>query len=107
MNFVKSLRLKFFVFAVFIGLNVFAAPTNLFSYVLSHPTVAQMENSFPKKMTVHLVKVEEIAAYRCPNCFDFRLTYSGYNGKNPIKFSKVLQVRGTPDNQLEVSVLKP
>lgn len=90
-----------------VSTNIFAAPSSLYSFVLAHPTVTQMESSFPKKVSVQLMKIEQIATYRCPNCYDFRLTYSGFNGKKPLKFSKVLQIRGTPENTIEVSVLKP
>lgn len=85
----------------------FAAPASLYSYVLSHPTIAEMENTFPKKVSVQLVKIEQVATYRCPNCFDIRLTYSGLSGKKPLKFSKVIQTRGQIDNTIEVTVLKP
>lgn len=90
-----------------ITISSFAAPASLYSYVLSHSTIAEMESTFPKKISVQLIKVEEVATYRCPNCYDFRLTYAGQNGKKPLKFSKVLQVRGKVDNSVDVSVLKP
>lgn len=89
------------------GAASLAAPSSLYSFVLSHPTVLEMENSFPKKISVQLTKVEQIATYRCPSCFDFRLTYSGVSGKKPLKFSKVIQVRGNIDQSLDVTVLKP
>lgn len=99
-------KLSFSLFFMY-GVSSLAAPSSLYSFILSHPTVTEMENSFPKKMSVQLMKVEQIATYRCPSCFDFRLTYSGVSGKKPLKFSKVIQVRGNIDHSLDVSVLKP
>lgn len=92
---------------IFLSSFSYSAPASLYSFVLSHPAINEMENSFPKKVNVQLVKIEQVATYRCPSCYDFRLTYSGVSGKKPLKFSKVIQVRTNIDSTLEVSVLKP
>lgn len=104
---IKKLSLAYLVSIIFISISTTAAPASLFGYVLSHPSVTEIESSFPNKITAHLVKVEQIATYRCPNCFDFRLTYEGYTEKKPLKFVKIIQARGMPDNSVSVTVMKP
>lgn len=104
---IKKISFAYLISIIFISISATSAPASLFGYVLSHPAVTEIESSFPNKITAHLVKVEQIATYRCPNCFDFRLTYEGYTEKKPLKFVKIIQARGMPDNSVSVTVIKP
>lgn len=86
-----------------------AAPAKVIAGALSSSVVAEMEAQFPKNISVSLKKVEEIAAYRCINCYDLKLSYQGAStatGK-AIKFSKLLSIRGDLHNTLVVREIKP
>lgn len=86
-----------------------AAPSKLVAHMLSSETVINAESQFPKNVSVSLQKIEEVAVYRCMNCYDFKLTYAGINiesGKK-IKFSKLVSVRGGQDEHLNVTLIKP
>lgn len=86
-----------------------AAPAKLIAQAITSDAVATVESQFPKNVSVSLKKIEEVAVYRCMNCYDLKLTYAGRSlesGK-AIKFSKLIAVRGGQSDQLAVSVIKP
>jgi len=86
-----------------------AAPALVVGAVMNSDVVAQMESQFPKNVTVSLIKIEQVATYRCMNCYDFKLTYSGVKtgSSRPMKFGKLVRTKGLGATQVEVSLIHP
>lgn len=98
--------MKSFLFLL-IGSQAFSATTSLIASMLNNQTILKMDESLSQKKNMQLMKIEQIAVYRCPNCYDFKLTYSGMNDVKKTHTEKIIQVRGNPDNSLAVTINEP